>query len=82
MGTGWSEGTWDGEEDGFFVFGEVGDGGGFEFSRWVEVRECCVWELVSDGDCGGDCGFGGGEFEGFWVVAVVVFEGEGSEGEF
>ena len=81
MGTGWSEGTWDGEEDGFFVFGEVGDGGGFEFSRWVEVRECCVWELVSDGDCGGDCGFGGGEFEGFWVVAVV-FEGEGSEGEF
>ena len=81
MGTGWSEGTWDGEEDGFFVFGQVGDGGSLEFTRWVEVRECCVWELVSDGDSGGDCGFCGGEFEGFWVVAVV-FEGEGSEGEF
>ena len=54
-----------------------------ELSGGVEVRECGVWELVTDGDGGGDGGFGccgGGEFEGFWVV--VEFEGERCEGEF
>lgn len=81
LGAGGGEGAGDGEEDGLLVLGEVGDGGGLELAGGVEVGERGVWELVADGDGGGDCGFGcggGGEFEGFGVV-VVEFEGERRE---
>lgn len=67
------ERAWDGEEDGFLSFCEVGDGGGFDLAGVVQVGEGGFGELVADGDGGGDGG--GGEFEGL-EVEVVGFEGE------
>lgn len=58
LGAGGSEGARDGEEDGFFGFGEVGDGDGLEVvAGGGEVGEGGVGEGGADGD-------GGGVFEG------------------
>lgn len=78
MGAGGGEGAGDGEEDCFFIGGEVGNGGGLELAGGVEVGEGGVGELVADGNGGGDGrGFGGErEFCGGGFCEEAVAEGE------
>jgi len=68
LGAGGGEGAWDGEEDGLFGFGEVGDCDGLEVvGGGREVGEGGVWEGGAYRDGGGDSDggcCGGGEFEG------------------
>lgn len=89
MGAGGGEGAGDGEEDCFFIGGEVGDGDGLELASGVEVGEGGVGELVTHGNGGGDWRGVGGEREfcggGFCEEAVAegeIFEWvrEGMEG--
>lgn len=78
LGAGGGEGAGDGEEDCFFVGGEVGDGDGLELASGVKVGEGGVGELVAHGNGGGDWrGFGGErEFCGGGFCEEAVAEGE------
>lgn len=51
---GGSEGAGDGEEDGFLVSSDVGDGDGLELTIGIKVREGSIGELIADGNGGGD----------------------------
>ncbi|KAF7810023.1 Peroxiredoxin-2E-2, chloroplastic [Senna tora] len=53
LGTGWGEGTGNGEENGLLFLGEVGDGGGLELAGGIEVGKGGFGELITDGDGGG-----------------------------
>lgn len=65
LGTGGSESTRDGKEDGLLSSGQRGDCSGLEFPGGIEVVESCVGKLVPDGDSGGDLGCFCGKGNGF-----------------
>lgn len=48
LGTGGGKCTRNSEENGFLGFGEIGDGGGLEFTGGIEVGESGVRERVAD----------------------------------
>lgn len=65
LGTSGGKSTGDSEDDGFFAGGKGRDRRGLEFTIGIEVGECCVRKLISDGDSGGDLGCFGGKGNGF-----------------